>query len=528
MAIKTYHICEFGTICQQGDLFNKDGSSSSENVVCLEEKKFRSFRGFILKNQNPDILNTPTFSLFSKNGRERIKVGQHVGVIETPSGIRLEILPKVYLKDTDESVIKTKKIFIKMLRCLKDSPFKNLSSAHLDAQPDFPILEIFISTFVTECESLLNKSIRSDYVLVEENLNFVRGKLLVHQNIKYNFINKMKFYCEFCEFIIITPQNRVLKTTLFKLLGKTRNRKNFTSLNRLISNFDSVDASSNILKDLINSKNICNNNNLYFSYKNILVWCEVFLTNKSSVNFSGDASNTAVVFAKWRLFQDYVTSVFRKHAKGFIVKTIDPSCFLINKHIDSSYSQIKPDLVFDMDGGLYFTDFKGQSTLPHGGVYYVSPDFSTTSVVLPNMAGANGVALSPDGKVLWATEFSASRLHRVELNNATTIAHFGATVPYHFVGRAPDSMRTDADGNVYVAMYHQGRILVFSPYGIPIGQILLPGREKNQFLKSTSLAFFPGSSDLVIVSRDEVGGGGSVIFKAKGFAKGVNLFSHQT
>jgi 5-methylcytosine-specific restriction enzyme subunit McrC len=349
MAIKTYHICEFGTICQQGDLFNKDGSSSSENVVCLEEKKFRSFRGFILKNQNPDILNTPTFSLFSKNGHERIKVGQHVGVIETPSGIRLEILPKVYLKDTDESVIKTKKIFLKMLRCLKDSPFKNLSSAHLDAQPDFPILEIFISTFVTECESLLNKSIRSDYVLVEENLNFVRGKLLVHQNIKYNFINKMKFYCEFCEFIINTPQNRVLKTTLFKLLGKTRNRKNFTSLNRLISNFDSVDASSNILKDLINSKNICNNNNLYFSYKNILVWCEVFLTNKSFVNFSGDASNTAVLFPMWRIFQDYVTSVFRKHAKGFIVKTIDPSCFLINKHIDSSYSQIKPDLVFDMD-----------------------------------------------------------------------------------------------------------------------------------------------------------------------------------
>jgi lactonase len=37
-------------------------------------------------------------------------------------------------------------------------------------------------------------------------------------------------------------------------------------------------------------------------------------------------------------------------------------------------------------------------------------------------------------------------------------------------------MRTDADGNVYVAMYHQGRILAFNPYGFPIGQILLPGR----------------------------------------------------
>jgi len=349
MSIKTYHICEFGTVCQQGDLFNKDGSYPTENVVCLEDKKFCSFREFILKSQNPEIVNAPTFSLFSKNGHERIRVGQHVGIIETPSGIRLEILPKVYLKDTDESVIKTKNIFLKMLRCLKDSPFKNLSSAHLDAQTDFPILEVFISTFIKECESLLNKSIRSDYVLVEENLNFVRGKLLVHQNIKYNFINKMKFYCEFAEFIINTPQNRILKTTLLKLLGKTSTRKNFNSLNRLLSNFDSVDASTDILKDLIDSKKICNNNNLYFPYKIILVWCKVFLTNKSFVNFSGDASNTAMLFPMWRIFQDYVTSVFRKHAKGFIVKTIEPSCFLINKHIDSTYSQIKPDLVFDID-----------------------------------------------------------------------------------------------------------------------------------------------------------------------------------
>jgi lactonase len=100
-------------------------------------------------------------------------------------------------------------------------------------------------------------------------------------------------------------------------------------------------------------------------------------------------------------------------------------------------------------------------------------------------------------------------------------------VPYHFVGRAPDSMRTDADGNVYVAMYHQGRILVFSPYGMPIGQIVLPGRDQNHFLKSTSLAFVPDSSDIVIVSRDEIGGQGAMIFRAGAFAHGTRLFSHQ-
>ncbi|MBB3014066.1 sugar lactone lactonase YvrE [Cupriavidus alkaliphilus] len=76
------------------------------------------------------------------------------------------------------------------------------------------------------------------------------------------------------------------------------------------------------------------------------------------------------------------------------------------------------------------------------------------------MAAANGVALSPDGKVLWATEFCTGRLHRMNLHDAVTATRFGTSTPYHFIARASDSMGADADdGNVYVAMYDQGHDL---------------------------------------------------------------------
>lgn len=209
------------------------------------------------------------------------------------------------------------------------------------------------------------------------------------------------------------------------------------------------------------------------------------------------------------------------------VIAIDPDGRNLQVIVPSAAGFVPDDLVFNRKGEFYFTDFKGMPTRPTGGVYRVSADFTTTTAVIPDMASANGVALSPDEKVLWATEFCAGRLHRVDLDAQDNVAHFGATVPYHFVGRAPDSMRTDVDGNVYVAMYHQGRILAFNAYGFPIGQILLPGREENHFLKSTSLAFVPGSREMVIVARDELGGRGSMIFRAKGFAPGTCLFSHQ-
>lgn len=179
------------------------------------------------------------------------------------------------------------------------------------------------------------------------------------------------------------------------------------------------------------------------------------------------------------------------------------------------------DLVFDGQGGFYFTDFKGTATEPKGGVYYAAPDLSTIKPVLPNLAMANGVALSPDGKSLWATEFGRNLLHRIELADATTIAPIGSAIAYHFVGPAPDSMRADADGNVYVAMYGQGRVLAFNRNGIPIGQVLLPGRDDGHHLASTSLAIHPDRNDLYAVTSDMDGGQGATVFHAKVFSKGL-------
>lgn len=206
---------------------------------------------------------------------------------------------------------------------------------------------------------------------------------------------------------------------------------------------------------------------------------------------------------------------------------INPDGSGLTTVVPASAGYLPDDLVFDADGGFYFTDFRGSSSDPIGGVYYVSPDFKTITPMLKNMAIANGVCLSPDGKVLWATELSAGRLHKVELASPTTVAPFGTAVPYHFNGFAPDSMRSDSDGNVYVAMYSQGRVLVFNPNGIAIGQVLLPKRESGHNLRSTSVGFIPGTDEMVILTNDAKGGEGSWIFHAKGFAAGTPLYSHR-
>ena len=203
------------------------------------------------------------------------------------------------------------------------------------------------------------------------------------------------------------------------------------------------------------------------------------------------------------------------------IMSMNPDGSDIRTEIDAEEGYMPNDLVFGENGGFYFSDFRGSSTSADGGIYYVSPDGQESTAVISDLAMANGVALSPGGDVLWATEFGRNFLHRVQLSDPITPDPLGSSVPYHFTGPAPDSMRVDSDGNTYVALYGQGRVMAFNANGIPIGQVLLPGREDGHNLLTTSLAVHPESNEMYIVAADEGGEDGAAVYRAPAFAAGL-------
>ena len=179
-----------------------------------------------------------------------------------------------------------------------------------------------------------------------------------------------------------------------------------------------------------------------------------------------------------------------------------------------------------VQGGVFFTDFKGSAENLLGGVYYVSADYRHISPIVSNLAIANGVALSTDERKLWITEMANNRLHCIELNeDRISIQNYGTSVPYHFIGtQGPDSCCIDSGDNLYVAMYKQGRVMVFNRNGFPIGQVLLPGRTNGSMLNSTHSTLRPNSNDLIICSNDGTNGQGSWLFKAGAFDNAHNSF----
>ena len=86
------------------------------------------------------------------------------------------------------------------------------------------------------------------------------------------------------------------------------------------------------------------------------------------------------------------------------------------------------------------------------------------------------------------------------------------------------SMAIDEKGNVYQCVIFHGRIIVFSNTGIPIAQVLIPGRDEGKLLRTSNVAFLLGTDEVYITVSDEKGGW---IYRFHGLAKGLTLFSNQ-
>ena len=342
---KNYEISEYGLIRSLED-YEVDSSVTSLKDIYVPQNHFNALFDFIMQNQEEKKEGERMFSIFSKGKKRQIKTKNFVGVIETSKGLTLEILPKIFFGNEDENyedeLIKTKKIFLNMLGTLKNSPFLHISSAHLKTSPSFPLLEIFIENYINEIKKIIRVGVKSQYVANQENLNFLKGKIVNSLNIKHNHSNKARFYCEFDEFSENMAHNQLVKSTLIKLTRVSKSHFNRTNIFQLLHHFDSIDESKDFITDL---RKVNISNRLFANYQNAISWSEVFLTNKSFTNFSGDSKNMAILFPMERIFEDYIGSLMKTYADGHEIKTQDKSYYLVSNHKNKEKFGLKPDIV---------------------------------------------------------------------------------------------------------------------------------------------------------------------------------------
>ena len=294
----------------------------------IGKKDFGDIENFILKNSDE---NAPFLRIASGVGGKFIQARNYVGILQTKSGLTIEILPKIADKtDTDKS----KAVFIKMLRALKNFPFKSSNLASLKTQ-NLPLLEIFISMFLCELEALVKKGIKSDYVTLEDNLNFLKGKLNINEQIKRNSVHKERFYVGYSEFLSDIKINRIIKTTLKFLYKKSNFSKNQQKIRELLFIFDEVSECEdykNFFAKLVINRQVKH-------YEQTLLWCKIFLLGNTFTPHKGDDIALALLFDMNALFESYVGNFIKKSFPGTILQHSE-------KHLieDPKSFKLRPDI----------------------------------------------------------------------------------------------------------------------------------------------------------------------------------------
>jgi gluconolactonase len=138
------------------------------------------------------------------------------------------------------------------------------------------------------------------------------------------------------------------------------------------------------------------------------------------------------------------------------------------------------DLVFDKNGGLWFTDMgkRRPRNIDPGAFYYLKPD-GEVLVGEIGMLPTNGIGLSPDEKKVYVVETPSARVWAFDIGKP------GEIVPIEPIYRGErgmpiaglggyqmlDSLAMEACGNICVATLINGSISVFAPDGKLVEQV---------------------------------------------------------
>jgi gluconolactonase len=151
------------------------------------------------------------------------------------------------------------------------------------------------------------------------------------------------------------------------------------------------------------------------------------------------------------------------------------------------------DIVVKSDGAVYFTDPwagpaaqqpPGQTDLTFAGVYRISADRGTLTLLVDDLLGPNGIAFSPDEKVLYVCDSQRRHIRAFDLQPNGTLARQTSRVFADLSGPepgVPDGMKVDSAGNVFCG--GAGGLYILDSTGKKLGRVV------HGFANTANIAF---------------------------------------
>lgn len=290
-------------------------------------------------------------TLLQVEGRLALKWDSYVGVVETPCGTRLEILPKHH--EQDDCLVKSRQLLRKLIQSALQLKPRDASVASLELF-DKSLSEWVMAQFLAELDLLVKRGVRFDYQRIEEEQRFLRGQLNVVAQMRQPPGRLHHFQICHDVFLPDRAENRLLKLALERVAKSTQDAANWRLASELRAMLAEVPASRQVAQDL----RAWSRDRLMAHYLAIRPWCELILNQQMPIAVSGEWRGMSMLFPMEKLFECYVENWLRKRLLSTARLTSQASREYLCEHGKGRMFCLKPDLLIDSRKQRWILDTK--------------------------------------------------------------------------------------------------------------------------------------------------------------------------
>lgn len=267
--------------------------------------------------------------------RQGLRIINYVGYIRL-SAVAIEILPKTGIATGEHG----RRVLLDMLY---HSRYCEVDYSAISELKDIKnnLFEVFGYLFAENLKKELLKGTTSSYMLMENNLTVLKGRLQVSKQIGNICRGAGKAYCQYDEFTIDNVLNRILKWAALYLIHKVQNERTLVLLKFCLLHFDEVDGREVIPMHLDRVKFDRTNQR----FLNAFTLAKMFLLDRSPTSSMGKNQNFALLFNMSDLFEKYISVVMKRYLEYQIFAQQTKYKLLVNERTESGTYSLQPDLV---------------------------------------------------------------------------------------------------------------------------------------------------------------------------------------
>ena len=278
-------------------------------------------------------------ALVQLDSRRWLRLDNYVGVIESPCGTRIEILPKCTADQDDPRDARL--LLRKMLaRCL-NVPARETGPTDIQTFGT-PLTEWVMRQFLQSLDALVKRGLRFGYHLVQEQQHFLRGRLEVAKQLRQPPSRQHMFQIEHDVFDADRPENRLLRLALDRVCRATRDSSNWRLSHELATYLAPIPLSTDVAGDFRRWRN----DRLLAHYQPVRPWCALILNEETPMTVLGQWHGSSLLFPMEKVFERYFEACLRRTLPGDAdLKATASTEHLIARHLSSPMFLLKPDFV---------------------------------------------------------------------------------------------------------------------------------------------------------------------------------------